>query len=126
MAEWAETVSGAQIEPEVVTVLLAVPELAHRYLDLAQAADDDPGAAALFDELADHVVGLSEQAAGATPGLDRCLAAVEQVATTSPDAEDLVAWCFLDAIPPETLRWLRPRLGPATAALLASIEDDGR
>ena len=114
------------LEPEVVTLLLAVPELADRYLDLAAAADGHPGAAALFDELADHVAGLVERAATAAPELDRCLAAVEQVATTSPDAEELVAWTFLDAVPPQALQWLRPRCGPATAALLATLDDDGR
>ncbi len=105
-------------------MLLAVPELADRYLALAEAADGHPGAAAVFDELADHVAVLAGPGAVAAPDLDRCLAAVEHVAATSPDAEELVGWTFLDGLPPATRQWLRPRLGPATAALLAELDDD--
>lgn len=102
---------------EVVTLLLSVPELVPAYLELTDEADDDPGAAAVFEALADLVVELLADARASGDVLARCLGAVEQVASTSPDADELVAWSFLDALAPAERAALRPLLGPATRAL---------
>lgn len=108
---------AAGADPEVVTVLLAVPELVPAYLELAGAADDDPGPAAVFEALADLVVELLADARSSGAVLARCLRAVEEVAGSSVDAEELIAWSFLDALGPAERVALAPLLGPATRAL---------
>lgn len=113
---------GSDSEPETVTLLMAVPELAPRYLALAEAADGDPGAAAVFEALADHVADLLGRPQEAGPQLARCLAVVERIAAHAPDAEDLVGWGFLDNLSPAERLQLRPWTGPCTAALADSVD----
>lgn len=112
-------------DPEVVTVLLAVPELVPAYLQLAADADDDPGAAAVFEALADLVVEVLADTRSSGAVLARCLGAVEDVAGTSPDAEELVGWSFLDALGPAERATLAPLLGPATRALADAADGPG-
>lgn len=106
-----------------MTLLLRhVPEFADRYFALVGAADGDPGAAVVFEELADFAGRLLRRPQGVGPGLGQLLAALEQVAATSPDAEELVGGAFLDNLSPDDLRFLGPTLGPATRALLDELQ----
>lgn len=104
-------------------VLEAVPEFVGRYLELVELADDDPGAAEAFCELAEFVAELASGVERYRPVLTRCLAAVEQVACGSDDAEELVGWSFLDYLSLDARRMLLPWLGPSTLAVLEAIED---
>jgi hypothetical protein len=110
------------IDPDIVTVLRAVPEFAERYLDLVEAADGDPGAAVAFTELADFAADLADEMGRRRPTLERCLAAVEEVAASSPEARQHVGWAFLDSLSPEEARGLAPMMGPCTRALLDEID----
>lgn len=112
-------------EPEVVTLLLALPELVPAYIQLVEAADGDPGAAAVFEEAAAWVGAAVERVAGQQAALRRCLAAVEQVARTSPEAEELVGWSFLDQLPPPQRQVLAPLLGSRTRALARELDEPG-
>lgn len=86
------------IDPDVVTVLRAVPQFAERYLDLVEEADGDPGAAAAFAELAEFAAGLATGVDRRRRILGHLLAAVEEVAASSPEAEAHVGWAFLDSL----------------------------
>jgi hypothetical protein len=110
------------MEAALATLLEAAPEFVDRYLDLVEAADGDPGAAAAFTELADYVASLADQAERHRPVLLRCLAGVESVATLSDEARELVAWAFLDSLSPDDRRRLAPWFGPSTCRLLEEIE----
>jgi hypothetical protein len=109
--------------PEVAVLLRAVPEFRDRYLALVEAADDDPGPAQAFGELAEFVSELADRLVGLHPVLTRCLEAVEQVAATSDDAEELVGWSFLDYLSIEARRCILAWLGPRTREILESVED---
>jgi hypothetical protein len=108
---------------EVKTVLEAVPEFRGRYLELVELADDDPGATEAFCELADFVAELATGLEQFGPLLKKCLVAVEQVASSSGDAEELVGWSFLDCLSIDTRRILLPWLGRSTLAVLETIEN---
>jgi hypothetical protein len=110
------------IDPDIVTVLRAVPEFAERYLDLVEAADGDPGAPVAFTELADFAAGLASEMAGRAPVLERCLRAVEEIAGSSPEAQEHIGWAFLDSLSPDEVRALLPWMGPRTRALLDELE----
>lgn len=107
---------------DVIRILEAAPEFAPRYLELVEAADGDPGPAVVLEELADHVAALLRRVAGVEASLARCLAAVEEVARASGDAEELVVWGFLDHLSPDDLRRLGPWLGTATRGLTVHLE----
>jgi hypothetical protein len=110
------------IDPAIDRILEAAPEFVDRYLALVEAADGDPGAAAAFTELADFVADLVAGIERHRPALTRCLAGVESVAATSAEAQELVAWAFLDSLTPEDRRVLAPWLGPRTRSLLEEID----
>ena len=112
----------SEIEPEVVTVLEAVPEFAARYLALVEEADGDPGAAAALTELADYVAEVLASLERQRAVLVRCSLAIDTVVATGPDAEELVAWAFLDSLSPDHLRVLVPWLGPRTKALVRELD----
>jgi hypothetical protein len=105
-------------DTEVRLVLDGAPEFTDRYRELVDAADGDPGAAAAFVELADYVSGLAEAVEQFRPALVRCLSAIETVAETSEDAEELIVWCLFDNLSPDDVRRLEPWLGPHTRSLL--------
>ena len=109
------------IEDEVVRVLEQAPEFTDRYLELVETADGDPGAAATFAELAAYVAGLAVAIEQFRPTLVRCLEALEKVAETSEQAEDLILWSFFDNLSPDDCRRLEHWIGPRTRSLL----DDG-
>jgi hypothetical protein len=112
------------IDPDVVTLLRSVPEFSDRYLALVEAADGDPGAPAAFAELAEFVAALASELRVPRLVLDRCLCALETVAATSPEAEALVGWAFLDSLSPDETGALRPMFGPATRALLRGLDEE--
>jgi hypothetical protein len=105
-------------DTEVGLVLDGAPGFTGRYLELVDAADGDPGAAAAFAELAEYVSGLAEGVEQFRPALVGCLGAIETVAETSEDAEELIVWCFFDNLSPDDIRRLEPWLGPRTRSLL--------
>src|SRR5580704_13315981 len=104
------------IDDEVAAILDLVPEFQDRYLELVASADDDPGAAAVMADLGEFTAALLAEIERSRPALERCLAAVEQVADTSDDAEELVVWSFLESFSPDDVRLLRRWLGPRTRA----------
>jgi hypothetical protein len=110
------------IDDEVTQVLEGAPEFTDRYLELVRAADGDPGAAAVFAELAEYVAGLVGQLEQVRPRLERCLAGVERVVETSDEAEELVIWSFFDNLSPDDVGRLEPWLGPRTRALLDEVD----
>ncbi len=112
------------IEPETAAVLHAVPEFTDRFLAMVEAADGDPGGAATFSELADFAGELTEEMVRCRPVLERLMDGVESVAASSPDARELVGWCFLDSLSPDELLALRPFMGERTGALLDSLDED--
>ena len=112
-------------DPAVESVLATVPEFAGRYVELVHQVDAEPGAAAVFSELADFVADLAYDPDGRLPLLGRCLAAVEAVAMASPDAVALVGWAFLDSLSPDEATALRPQLGPRTRELLDRLDELG-
>ena len=105
------------LDPDVATVLEWAPGFAERYLEMVAVCDGDPGAPAVFGELADYVAQLAEEMERTRPRLVACMAAVEAVAVASQDAEELVGWSFLDALDPADVRRVRPWMGPQTAAI---------
>ncbi|SRR5579875_118901 len=109
------------LDHDVAVVLEAVPELAAWLAELAVAQDGDPGAAVVFAELADYVAELAADPVRNGPQLARCLGAIEVVAATSPDADELVGWSFLDGIGNAELETLRPWFGPRTMALVEEV-----
>lgn len=110
------------IDGDVARVLEAAPECADRYLELVESTDGDPGAAAVFVELAEYVGALVAGIERFRPALERCLAGVDRVAESSVDAEDLVVWAFFDNLSPDDVRRLGPWLGPQTRALLGEVD----
>ncbi len=109
-------------DPLVETILEAVPGFGDRYVALAEACDGDPGAAAAFAELADHVADLLTDPVRHRRVLASCLAAVEEVAEASEDGRDAVAWSFLEALSPDDRHALEPWLGPCGRSLLADVD----
>jgi len=112
------------LDSQVAIVLEAAPGFVDRYLDLAEAADGDPGMAATFTELADYVSGLAAEIERFRPVLARCLEAVESIAVSSDDGAELVAWAFLDSLSPDDRRRLAGWLGPRTLALMEDVDPD--
>ncbi len=109
------------MDPEVAAVLEAVPDFVPRYLDLAEAADDEPGAAETLTELADYVADLVGQLEHYRPALARCLDAIEAMAGVSPDTDELIEGAFLDSLSPDDVVALSPLFGPHTLALLEDL-----
>lgn len=114
-----------RIDPDVAVLLESAPELTDRYLALVEDVDGDPGAVALFAELADYVSGLVGEVERHRPSLLRCLAGVEAVARVSEDAEELIVWAFFDNLSPDTCRRLGAWLGPRTRSLLDEVDHAG-
>ena len=108
---------------EVAVLLRGVPEFAGRYLELVELADGIPGANEAFADLAEYVAELVTGLEQFRPVLSKCLSAIEEVATTSDDAEELVGWSFLDYLSIDARRALLPNLGPRTLSILEAIEN---
>jgi hypothetical protein len=101
-----------------------VPEFESHYLDLLDIYDEDLTPQVVFNELADFV---TELVAGGEHEdiLERCCATLELVAV-EPGAEGtgLVAFCFLDQLPPFALEHIRSYLHPLSATILELVEQD--
>ena len=93
---------------EVATVLAAVPEFLDRYLELVRLETTTRAQQQAFCELADFVAELASGVEQYRPVLTRCLAAVEEVASSSDDAEELVGWSFLDYLSLDARRTAAP------------------
>jgi hypothetical protein len=109
------------MESEVATVLEAVPDFVPRYLDLAEAADEEPGAAETLTELADYVAELVGELEHYRPALARCLDAIEAMAGVSSDTDELIEGAFLDSLSPDDVVTLSPLFGPHTLSLLEDL-----
>ena len=108
--------------PAVTTLLSGVPEFGPAYLALVEVFDDDPGGPAIFTELADFVSERLLAIEAERPVLERALAAVELVATSGGEADELVGYAFLDSLSPEDRRLITPWLGPATRLLMDDLD----
>jgi len=114
--------------PEILELIRGVPAFVARYLDLIEQDDGLPGSEVAFTEFADFV---SELASDPTPspgpptGLAECMRAIEKVAATSEDAEDLIGWSFLDYLSLDARRAILPVLGPVTRKILETVEEPG-
>ena len=105
-------------------VIDAAPGFRPRLLSVVEAADGDPGLAAVLTEFADYVAELAGRMDQWGPELARCLAAVEQAARRSDDDAEVVAWAFLDSLSPDERTRLGPWFGPRTRALAAEVDGD--
>jgi len=120
--QYVSCMSEPRPEPEVGLVLRRVPGLAERYVDLAEEASGDPGGAVVFEALADLARDLTRAGDGAAARLGELMAAVEEVASTSPDAEELVGGAFLESLSPDDLLRLEALMGRRTRAVLDELE----
>jgi hypothetical protein len=101
-----------------------VPEFEHHYLDLLDIYDEDLTPQVVFNELADFVAELV-QLGDHEETLERCFAALEQVAVEpGADGTGLVAFCFLDQLPPFVLEQVRSYFLPITETILELVEQD--
>jgi hypothetical protein len=117
---------GDETMPDASAALLrAIPEFGERYLQLVEEADGYPGDEETLSEFAAFVEELATGLEQFRPVLSRCFAAVEQVAGSSEDAEELVGWSFLDYLSIDARRAVLPWLGPNTLQVLEAIEDPG-
>jgi len=113
------------VDDRAVTILrTTIPEFEDHYLDLLDIYDEDLTPQVVFNELADLVTELLHER-DREETLERCFNAVECVAVTPGiDATELVAFCFLDQLPPFALLRAREYAGPRTDALLVGLERD--
>ena len=101
-----------------------VPEFEDHYLDLLDIYDEDLTPQVVFNELADFVTELLQDGEREDT-LARCFAAVEGVAgEPGADGTGLVAFCFLDQLPPFALEMARSYLEPVTETILELVEQD--
>lgn len=105
------------IDDTAPTILrAALPEFEDHYLDLVDIYDEDLTPEIVLMELADFVSNLL--AGGRCEAtLERCLAAVDDVAVSTDDGPELVAYAFLNELPLPTRAAVAPYLGPVAAEL---------
>lgn len=119
----AQSISADSVLSEIIEVAEAVPEITDRLRDLAAAHDDSLQLHCIYTELASFVAEVVSTERSCHELLERCLSLVEARASGPPDdREDLVEWAFLGCLPPETLAYVTPCLGPATRAILQDAE----
>ncbi len=105
------------------TLLSLVPELHAAYLELVALADDDPGPAAVFAELAALVAGWLATVGEAQPALDRAFRALEAVAEdASEEALELVGYAFFDNLSPDHQRAAQRWIGPSTRSVMEVLD----
>jgi hypothetical protein len=93
-----------------------VPEFEDQYLDLLDIYDEDLTPEIVFMELADYVANLLVSAESEET-LERCLAAVEDVVAATDDGAALVAYAFVNELPPGSRAVARSYFGPVTDQL---------
>ncbi|HZE05992.1 MAG TPA: hypothetical protein VE127_12250 [Solirubrobacteraceae bacterium] len=108
----------------LIVLLEWVPEFAPRVLDMVAAGDDLPDPANILGEFAAFVSEAATARAAPVALLERCAVALESLATRldDEDGEELVGWCFFDALAAAARRQLEVHLGPAAAALAACVD----
>jgi len=93
-------------------------------IDLLDIYDEDLTPQVVFNELADFVTGLVQHG-DREDALERCFVALELVAVEpGADGTGLVAFCFLDQLPPFALERIRSYLEPVTGTILELVEQD--
>ncbi len=93
------------------------------YLDLVDIYDDDIGADVVFGALADLVTDIVLGREHDHTVLTRCLDLVESLAELDdPDADEIVAFSFLDLLSPGTLAAISSSLGEHTLGVLDRLE----
>ena len=101
-----------------------VPEFESHYLDLMDTYDEDLTPQVVFNELADFVTELLQHG-DREETIERCFTALELVAVEpGVEGDELVAFCFLDQLPPFALERIRCYLEPVTEAILERVEQD--
>jgi len=102
----------------------SVPEFENHYLDLVDIYDEDLTPQVVFNELAEFVTELV-QSGDREETLERCFAALELM-TTEPsiDTTELVAFCFLDQLPPFAFERIRGLLAPVSETMLERLGED--
>lgn len=101
-----------------------VPEFEDAYRDLHDIFDEDLTAQVVFNELAEFVATLFEEAEDEDV-IERCFEALEQVATQpGGDGTTLVAFCFLDQLPFWALESARSYLHPVCETILELLDED--
>jgi hypothetical protein len=104
-----------------ITILrAALPEFEDHYLDLVDIYDEDLTPEIVLMELADFVADLLVRARSETT-LERCLTAVDDVATSTTDGRELVANSFLVQLPIGTRAAAAPYFGPVAADLAEGL-----
>lgn len=113
------------IDDTALTILrAALPEFEANYLDLLDIYDEDLTPEIVLMELADFVANLVVRPSSDAI-LERCLAAVEDVASSTEDGPDLIAYSFLNELPVGTRSAAAPYLGPRAAYLAERLYGKG-
>ena len=99
-----------------------VPEFESAYRDLLEIFDEDLTAQVVFNELAEFVTSLFEEAEDEEV-LERCFEALEQVAS-EPEGTTLVAFCFFDHLPGWALESSRSYLHPVSETIVEMLDED--
>jgi hypothetical protein len=86
------------IDDSAIAILRSkLPEFEDHYLDLLDIYDEDLTPEIVLMELADFVANLV--ITGGEEMLERCCAAVEDLAAGTADGPELVSYCFLNELP---------------------------
>jgi hypothetical protein len=106
-----------EIDDAAITLVRShLPEFEDHYLDLVDIYDEDLTPEIVLMELADFVANLVA-AGGSEVSLERCLAAVDDVASNTDDGRELVAYSFLIELPLGTRAAVSSYFGPVAAQL---------
>ena len=101
-----------------------VPEFENHYLDLVDIYGEDLTPQVVFNELADFVTEMV-QLGDRDETIARCFAALELVAVEpGVDGTELIAFCFLDQLPPFALDRVRGCLEPVTETIFDEADQD--
>lgn len=114
-----------EIDDAAITLLRShLPEFEDHYLDLVDIYDEDLTPEIVLMELADFVANLVA-GGGSEVSLERCIAAVDDVASSTEDGCELVAYSFLNELPLGTRAAVSSYLGPVVAHLAERLYGDG-
>jgi len=105
------------IDDTAITVLRGeLPEFEDHYLDLVDIYDEDLTPEIVLMELADFVANLVT-GGGNEITLERCLAAIDELAASTDDGPELVAYAFLNELPLGIRAAVSAYFGPVAANL---------
>ena len=101
-----------------------VPEFENHYLDLVDIYDEDLTPQVVFNELADFVTAMIHLD-DRDETIERCCAALELIAVEPGiDRTELIAFCFLDQLPPFAFQRVRGLLEPVTESIFEQADDE--